>query len=116
MKRKPSIASNSHKYRAKPTVVDGIHFSSLKEAKRYGELKLLQRNGKISDLRLQPSFPIVIDGEKICTYIADFQYMDMQSKLVVVEDVKTIPTMTPVYRLKKKLMKLVNRIEITEVT
>lgn len=33
------------KYKNKKTEVDGIMFDSLKEARRYGELKLLVRGG-----------------------------------------------------------------------
>ena len=37
-----------HKYNARPTVVDGVRYQSTAEARRYGELKLLERAGKIS--------------------------------------------------------------------
>lgn len=89
------------KYRAIPTAVDGIIFASKKEAHRYGELKMLERAGIIEGLKLQPKFPIVIESKLVCTYIADFTYID-QMKRVVVEDVKGMKT--PVYRLKKKLV------------
>lgn len=109
----PRIAKSArNKYRNIPTAVDGLQFSSKKEAKRFGELKLLQRAGKISDLRLQPTFAIVVCGSNICKYVADFQYVE--NGLVVVEDVKSTPSKTPVYRLKKKLMKAVFNIEILE--
>lgn len=107
-----------NKYRAVPTVVDGIRFASKKEARRYRELKLLHRSGKVSNLRTQVSFPIIINGEKVCTYIADFVYgqvpparpaWDFQT---VVEDVKGVKTST--YRLKAKLMKAVHGIKIKE--
>jgi hypothetical protein len=108
---RPRIATSpKNKYGNKPTVVDGIKFSSKKEASRYGQLKLLQRGGKISELRLQPKFDIVVCGAKICRYIADFTYVE--NGLVIVEDVKGKPT--PVYRLKKKLMKAVFKIDIRE--
>jgi hypothetical protein len=109
---KPRIASNAHKYRNKPTVVEGIQFHSKKEANRYCELFLLQKAKKISDLRPQPSFDLFVCGSKICKYIADFQYVE--NGLVIVEDVKSTATATPVYKLKKKLMKAVLKIEIRE--
>ena len=40
------------KYMAKKCQVDGIKFDSLKEARRYQELRLLERAGKIADLRV----------------------------------------------------------------
>ena len=99
------------KYRAKPTFVDGIRFASKKEAARYGELKLLERVGKVTCLELQPKFEIKINGIKICTYIADFKYC-FPGKEVIIEDVKGVKT--PIYRLKKKLVKACHGIEIFE--
>ena len=107
------------KYRNKPTEVDGITFASKKEAKRYQELKLLERAGEISNLKLQPAFPLRVHGYKIGKYIADFSYMS-QSKhkpegSLVVEDVKSTATKTPVYSIKKKLMLAIHGINISEV-
>lgn len=101
------------KYRAIPTVIDGIRFASKKEANRYGELKLLFVYGKIASLETQPKFKLAINGEPICTYVADFKYIDLVSLKTVIEDVKGMKT--PVYRLKKKLMKAIHGIEIQEV-
>lgn len=102
-----------NKYGAVKTVVDGISFSSKAEARRYGELKLLLRAGNIDELVLQPKFPLVVEGVKIGTYIADFSYFDVLTSKVVIEDVKGM--MTPVYRIKKKLMKAIYGIEVWEV-
>lgn len=74
-------------------------------------LKLLRFTGDISDLRLQVPYEIIVNGQKICKYIADFVYT--KNGNVVVEDVKGFPT--AVYKLKKKLMKAVHGIEIQEV-
>jgi len=101
-----------HKYNAKRTTVDGITFSSMAEAKRYGELKVMERAGLITNLSLQPKYPIVKDGCKICTYLADFFYLDKEGKIHV-EDVKGFKT--PIYRLKKKLVLAFHGIEIEEV-
>ena len=100
-----------HKYHAVATVVDGIKFPSKKQAKRYTELKLLQRAGTISDLTLEVEYPISIGDHKICSYIADFTYL-LHGIEYVVEDSKGIKT--PLYRLKKKLMKAVRGIDIKE--
>ena len=45
-----------NKYNARKVAVDGIAFDSVREARRYKELKLMQQAGKISDLRLQVPF------------------------------------------------------------
>ena len=100
------------KYRNIKTAVDGVVFDSQKEARRYGELRLMERAGQIHDLALQPRFPIVINGVKVCTYVADFSYHDQQDRKFY-EDVKGM--LTPMYRLKKKLVKAVYGVEITEV-
>lgn len=101
------------KYRNKPCVIDGRKFDSQAEGRRYSELKLLLFAGEIGFLEYQPRFAIEVNGVKVCTYTADFAYLEKGLK--VVEDVKSKPTMTPVYRLKKKLMKAVHGITISEV-
>ncbi len=101
------------KYNNKKTVVDGITFDSMKEAQRYAELKLMEKGKVIYDLTIQPKFPIIIGGVKICTYIADFIYRDLATGITTVEDVKGMKT--PVYNLKKKLMRAVHGIEVTEI-
>ena len=100
-----------NKYNNKINWCDGIKFSSIKEMKRYGELKLMEHAGHISKLKLQPSFEIVIKGQKICKYIADFTYFNSK-QIRIVEDVKGVKT--PIYRLKKKLVKALHGIEIFE--
>lgn len=90
------------KYRNQPVVVDGIRFASKAEARRYGELKLLERAGKIARLQCQPQFPIKINGALICTYVGDFAYYRISNDINVVEDVKGVET--PVFRIKRKLV------------
>lgn len=100
------------KYNNRKTVIDGITFDSAKEARRYGELKLLQRAGEISNLNLQSEYELTVNWQKICKYRADFEYTTKDGRKVV-EDVKGVRT--PVYQLKKKLMKAVYNIEIKEI-
>lgn len=94
--------------------MDGILFSSKKEMKRYQDLKLLFVYGKIGSLELQPRFKLEVNGQLICTYVADFRYVDLTSgrMATIVEDSKGFKT--PDYRLKKKLMKAILNIEIQE--
>jgi hypothetical protein len=93
--------SMGSKYKNIITEVDGISFHSRKEANRYLELKMLLRSGYISELKLQPSFELRVNGVKVCTYVADFRYLDQQGREVV-EDTKGMKT--PIYRIKNKLM------------
>ncbi|SRR5216683_4739577 len=103
------------KYNNRITVIDNHRFHSLAEAHRYGELKLLALAGKIRNLTLQPCYPIRINGEHICNYIGDFEYVDCTTNQRVTEDVKSEATVTQVYILKRKLMLAVHHIKIVEV-
>lgn len=127
------------KYRAKKTEVDGITFDSMKEAKRYQELKILEAAGQIKDLRLQVPYELIpamrepdtigkrggkIKGkliERAVIYKADFVYLekldipfsDQEKWEEVVEDVKGMRTKE--YILKRKLMLYRYGIRIREV-
>jgi len=101
----------AHKYGAKSCLIDGIRFDSQAEGRRFSQLKLLLRAGTIEDLVLQPRFPFVVNGIKVCTYVADFGYREADES--VVEDVKGVKT--DVYRIKRALMKAIYGIEIREI-
>ena len=98
------------KYNNKKVTHFGITFDSIKEGRRYLDLRLLEKAGQIFDLELQPKFPIEINGVKICTYKADFRYKTEHGE--VVEDVKGYKT--AIYNLKKKLVKAVYDVNIFE--
>lgn len=98
------------KYGAVRTEVDGISFASKKEARRYADLKLLDRAGQIADLKLQPRFPLIVNGQTVCTYVADFSYRVVGGDLVI-EDAKGVQT--DVFKLKRALMKACLGIEVT---
>lgn len=118
------------KYHNEETIVDGIKFASKKEAKRYGELKLMEKAGEIrrGSIELQRRFVLnvpIVDGgiqvgeEHVCDYVADFVYIGrvhgggLVTWAPIVEDAKGVRT--PVFKLKKKLMKAVLGIEVQEV-
>jgi hypothetical protein len=97
------------KYRAKRIEVDGIKFASKREAKRWGELCLLQRQGLIADLERQ--VPIILEGRdgplltptgRKRRYVADFRYTDTRNGLTVWEDAKGFKT--PEYLMKKSVL------------
>jgi hypothetical protein len=95
------------KYKAKKTVIDGITFDSKAEAKRYQELKIIERAGQIKNLSLQPRFTLqegfvnIHTGkkERRIEYVADFQYED--NNVIIVEDCKGFKTSD--YKIKRKL-------------
>ena len=86
--------------------VDGTVFDSKAEARRYTELKLLEKVGSIYDLELQPEYelipPFEYHGKKErgIKYRADFRYVHRGA--VVVEDVKG--HRTEVYKIKRRLL------------
>lgn len=89
----------ANKYGAKKHVIDGITFASKAEANRYRELKLLERAGEIRNLRTQPRYILSGNGITIkyangrkAAYTADFEYLDLATNALVVEDVKGVMT------------------------
>lgn len=108
-----SVGKRRSKYGNKRVVINGRKFDSLKEASRGQELELLERTGHIRDLQFQVSLPCVVDGVKVCSYVADFVYVDARTNKRVVEDAKGMKT--PIYRIKKKLVFALMGIEIQEV-
>lgn len=115
-KKAPVKEKKKSKYGNEKHEVDGIEFDSRKEARRYGDLKMMVKAGEIGLLELQKEYELKVDDQKICKYYADFVYMKMATGEKVVEDVKSEATrLKPSYRLKKKLMKAIYNIEIFEV-
>ena len=98
-----------------------LRFDSQKEARRYDHLTLRQQAGEIHDLRLQVDFTLQeaytdLEGRRVraIRYRADFTYRERDGRMVV-EDVKSKPTRTREYLIKRKLMKERRGIDITEV-
>jgi len=99
-----------HKYNARKTLLDGHNFDSLREARRYRDLKLLERAGRIHSLRLQVPFDLEVAGETIGKYVADFTYQEGDQEIV--EDSKGFAT--PLYRWKKRHVEAQYKIKIKE--
>lgn len=89
------------KFRAiKTDCLHGHTHDSKKEAARCNDLHDLELAGAITNLSQQPEFPVTLNGQVICKYIADFQYQVQDCRIV--EDVKGMRT--PVFQLKRKLV------------
>lgn len=94
-----------NKYKNKKVQIDMYVFDSIQESKRYKELALLEKTGKISNLELQPHFLLQESFKKNgktyrkIEYIADFKYIE--NGKTIVEDVKGLQT--DVFKLKHKL-------------
>ena len=84
----------TNKYRNQKVMTPHGTFDSRREYRRYQELLLLQRAGKIGELRRQVKYELLpsqrLNGkcvERPLYYIADFAYTQDNGE-VVVEDVK----------------------------
>lgn len=106
------------KYRNKKVTIDGITFDSKREAKRYTELKLLEKAGQIQGLELQKEYVLIpsqkINGkvaERAVKYKADFVYTENDK--TVVEDTKGMRTKD--YIIKRKLMLYIHGVKIKEI-
>lgn len=113
--------SRKNKYGNEKVELDGHKFDSKAEARRYAELKLMEKAGEIKDLELQKPYviqPSFFDRQgkrqTAIKYISDFTYTDKNGN-VIIEDVKSPATRKDrVYRMKKKMMAYLGY-EITEV-
>lgn len=122
------------KYRSRKVIRDGMTFDSIKEYRRYCELRLLEKAGEISNLERQKPFELIPvqyetyerygkkgqrlkDGkrciEKSVVYNADFVYTE--NGKTVVEDTKSEVTKTKDYIIKRKLLLYRYGIRIKEV-
>jgi Protein of unknown function (DUF1064) len=105
--------SQASKYHNCKTIVHGIQFDSKKEAERYQELLWMEQFGLIHKIELQPKYELVVNDQKIGAYYGDFRYELTETGESITEDVKGMKT--PVYQIKKKLVKALYGIEIREV-
>lgn len=121
------------KYGSRKVVRDGMTFDSVKEYNRWCELKLLERAGKIRNLKRQDKFVLIPAQheddtvgarggvkrgkrlEREISYVADFTYT--QNGDTVVEDVKGYKggSAYAVFVIKRKLMLYIHGIRIKEV-
>lgn len=121
-------------YNVKTKTSDGLIFDSHKEARRWEQLRMLEKAGKIVELERQVSYELLPnqyetyerfsktgkrlkDGQRLVErkvdYVADFVYHDAERGELIVEDTKGVKTKD--YILKRKLMYLVHGIKIREV-
>ena len=99
------------KYRNIPVTVDGLRFDSIKEARRWGELRLLEKAGEIRGLKRQVRFPLegrngpllFVPSGRTAVYVADFVYEDRRLGWAqVIEDSKGFET--PEFRIKRAVL------------
>lgn len=107
------------KYGNRKVTRNGETYDSIKEADRHATLKLLEKAGKIRELKRQVKYELIPTQkdpetgmviERRITYVADFTYFE-KGKFVV-EDVKGYRTSD--YKLKRKMMLYFHGIRIKE--
>ena len=117
------------KYGSKRITKDGITFDSLKEYRRWVDLSLLEKAGKVTDLQRQVKFvlipaqyePDTIGArggvkrgkliEREVSYVADFVYTENGKRIV--EDTKGFKTKD--YIIKRKMMLYFHGVKINEI-
>ena len=99
-----------NKYGAVKTRFGDEVFDSRRECNRWMELRTLQRAGLISDLERQVTYDLTVNGVRVARIKPDFRYQ--RDGQTVVEDVKSKPTMTPVFRLKAKLLEVLHGVKL----
>ena len=125
-------------YNIKTKTSDGVVFDSQKEARRWEQLLLLLKAGKIVELRRQVAYELIPaqyetypryskrgeklkDGQRLlerkAEYVADFVYTDAETGETIVEDVKGCKKGAgyELFVIKRKLMLAVHSIKIKEV-
>ena len=116
MKNYLVIPKTLSKYRNVQTEYKGQKFMSKKEAEYAMQLDFMRKatnpRDKVLEYECQVPFQIVLNGKKICKYLADFRvkYADGREEIIDVKGVRT-----DVYRLKKKLVEAQYGIQIIEV-
>ncbi len=128
----------------KAIIIDGQRFDSRAEARRYGQLRMLEKAGEISDLQRQKMYELIpghyeyiptgkifsrgarkgqkeykrVTVELPVKYIADFVYKDKDGNTVV-EDVKGYSDPNSAtyakFVIKRKLMLWVHGVKVKEV-
>lgn len=112
-------AGKKNLYGAQRVEIMGVTFDSKAEGKRFLQLKAMEQAGEIQSLEVQPEFELIpgqnIDGkkERPVKYVADFRYT--RAGQSIVEDVKSAPTKTREFIIKRKLMLWLHGIIVQEV-
>lgn len=113
----------SNKFNAKKVNAYGMTFDSKKEYIRYEQLLAQEKAGLITDLQCQVKYPLIPKQRnsagklfRECSYVADFVYTDGVGA-VIVEDVKGLRSGAAyeVFKLKKKMMLWLYKIEVVEI-
>ena len=108
-----------NKYGNVKTEQDGRVFDSKHEAFVARQLELCKKaadpSQRITELEYQVPFPVVVNGKKVCKYIADFRATYADGHVEVIDAKSPATKKDKTYRLKKKLIAAVYDIDIIEM-
>jgi hypothetical protein len=82
--------ARKNKYNAIRTTFDGMNFHSKKEARVYAEYQLLEKAGKVKDLKRQVAHHLIVNDVEIGSYVSDVEFFDLEQKRYRILDVKGI--------------------------
>jgi hypothetical protein len=84
--------ARENKFGAVASVEDGRRIDSKAEKRFLAALRVRLRAGEIYALACQPEFPLIVNGEFIGKYTADFAFWDVTNDRFRVIDVKGVET------------------------
>jgi len=102
--------ARENKFGAIATVEDGRRIDSKAERKYLAGLRVRLRAGEIYALACQPEFPLIVNGQFIGKYTADFAFWDAQEDRFRVIDVKGVETRE--FKRAKKHVKALYGIDV----
>ena len=112
---KEIAADKPSKYRAKKCESWGIKFDSQRERDHFGELRMLERAGKIAQLEAHPSWSLDLNGVHIGHYSADAAYCEVRGECLgpqIIVDIKSKPTMTAASKLRIRLFEAIYQVKV----
>lgn len=118
VKRKP-VEDHGNKYNAQRVKADGHNFASKAEYTFYRGLRVRERAGEISGLRVHVKFALFDPGENcrgeyICTYTCDYVYKE-NGKLVVADKKSPATRARRDWPRTQALMRACHGVEVLEV-
>ena len=100
--RRSPEPEKKNKYGAHKTEADGFVFDSKKESVQWLKFRRMEEAGVIRNLKRQTELPFILKGKKMFVYKPDMEYDDDTGHHYV--DVKSPATITPVFKLKKRII------------
>src|ERR1043165_539072 len=102
--------ANRARRRRQSVVVEGVRFSEAWQGRLFRELKAMQEEGSIADLKPHPRLPLTVNGMRVDTYVALFAYKKA-GQLVLIDDASW---QTGLHKLHRRLVAAIYGVTVTE--